>query len=56
MRFVENSFKGISDYFTLFADVEFWSILSSFVERFSAAQRALLDERKVKNEREARRK
>jgi len=40
----------------LVADTEFWGILASFVERFSAAQKALLDERKIRHEREARRK
>jgi hypothetical protein len=38
------------------ADVEFWAALSSFVEKFSAAQKALLTERKDREEKEARRR
>lgn len=38
------------------ADTEFWAALGGFVDKFSAAQRALISERKDREEREARRK
>ncbi|PNH10553.1 Formin-like protein 13 [Tetrabaena socialis] len=38
------------------SDTEFWTAISAFVDKFSAAQKALVAERKEKEEREARRR